>query len=226
MDAIIIKKQKETSITSEAIYQLKQEAYKQWIEAGYEAPWLHHTLEDDEKKRRGSVVFVALDAETGELLGTHSLTLNRRKNMALGYGLAVSPSAQRHGVASCLLKDEVRRLKDAGYMYMIGYTAESAVWSVSWHLRNQYSIIGYKRSPDDNFANYVFRKQLISVTFSSLDGIGFILRHPVYALHSNATFCLLRFALSCAVTRITKDSQGRDNLLGSFARRIIRKRHA
>ena len=81
--------------------------------------------------------------------------------------------------------------------------------------------IGYYRSPKKNYANYVFRKQLIPISFSSPSGIAFILRHPVYALHSSAAFCRLRFYISYAINRLVKHADGRDNLLGRLARKMI-----
>jgi hypothetical protein len=124
-----------------------------------------------------------------------------------------------------MLAYEAECIRQAGYRYLKGATGTTAEWSVCWHLRNGYRIIGYYHSPNDNFANYVFRKQLIPISLSSPADIVFILRHPVYALHSSSTFCLLRFVLSYVITRLTKDSQGRDNLLGHVARKLIHKEH-
>lgn len=173
-----------------------------WIKQGLEASWLHISYEEFCRQLRGFTVFVAQDQATGELLGMHCLKGNKKHRWVSGFRLAVSPSAQDKGVASKILAYEVERLRQAGYRYLKGSTATTAIWSVNWHLKNGYRIIGYYHSPNDNFANYVFRKQLVPVRFSSPNAIWFVMRHPVYALYSCTTFCLLRFWLTYAITRI------------------------
>ena len=148
--------------------------------------------------------------------------VNKKSGRAFGFYLAVSPRAKRLGIASRMLAYEAERIRLAGYRYIKEATATTAEWSVGWHLRNGFRIIGYYHSPNDNFANYVFRKQLIPVSFSSPKAPGFILRHPVYALYNIAAFCRLRFLLACTITHLTKDSHGHDNLLGRIARKMMR----
>jgi hypothetical protein len=120
-----------------------------------------------------------------------------------------------------MLDYEAEYIRKKGYHYIKEVTATTADWSIRWHLKNGFRIIGYYHSPNDNFANYVFRKQLISISLSSPSGIAFILRHPVYALHSSAAFCRLRFYISFAVARLVKHADGRDNLIGRIARKMI-----
>ena len=110
-----------------------------------------------------------------------------------------------------MLAYEAELIRKAGYRYLKEVTATTADWSVRWHLHNGFRIIGYYRLSRDNFANYVFRKQLIPVSLSSLAGVRFVLRHPVYALYSSAVFCRLRFWLTYAV-HLVKDSNGHDNV--------------
>ena len=75
-------------------------------------------------------IFVALDADTNELLGMHVLRLNKRKGRADGADLSVSPKAQHEGIASRMLQAEAQRLRQEGYRYMVGSTAIPATWSV------------------------------------------------------------------------------------------------
>ncbi len=225
MRKIEIKNRKGTDVTDEALYALNKESHGMWSEQGMDAPWMHLSFPEFQQAIRGVPMFVALDTETGELLGMHSFRTRRKQGWCYGFRLAVASSAQREGIASRMLAYEAECIRQAGYRYLKGATGTTAEWSVCWHLRNGYRIIGYYHSPKDNFANYVFRKQLIPINLSSPADIVFILRHPVYALHSSSTFCLLRFVLSYAITRLTKDSQGRDNLLGRVARKLIHKGH-
>ena len=223
MRKIDIKKRKDTDVTDEALYALSKESHRMWTGQGMDAPWMHLSFEEFQKAIRGVPMFVALDAETGELLGMHSFRTRRKQGWCYGFRLAVTSSAQREGIASRVLAYEEEQIRLAGYRYIKEATATTANWSINWHLKNGFRIMGYYHSPNNNFANYVFRKQLIPISLSSLSGIAFILRHPVYALHSSAAFCRLRFLLAYAITCLTKDSQGHDNFLGRLARWILRK---
>ena len=208
-------------MTDEALYALDEESHRIWAENGLDAPWMHRSFAEFQRIIHSVAVFVALDAETGELLGMHCFRTFRRKGCCYGFLLAVTTSVQREGIASKMLAYEVERIRQSGYRYIREVTATTADWSIRWHKKNGFRIIGYYHSPNDNFANYVFRKQLIPISLSSPSGIAFVLRHPVYALHSNAAFCCLRFLLSYTVNRLTKDSDGHDNLLGLVARKLI-----
>ncbi len=221
MRDVIIKNRKKTDVTDEVLYALSLESYRMWQEQGLEAPWMHRSLAEFQRIIHGVTVFVALDAETGELLGMHCFRTYRQQGWCYGFLLAVASSARREGVASRMLEYEVERIRQSGFRYIEEVTATTANWSIRWHLRNGFRIIGYYHSPNDNFANYVFRKQLIPISLSSPSGIAFVLRHPVYALHSSAAFCRLRFLLSYAVTRLTKDADGRDKLISRMARKMI-----
>ena len=225
MREIIIKNRKETDVTDETLYDLFNESFKRWTEKRLEAPWLNVSFEKFSKQMNTSSVFIAVDANTDELLGLHCFRKNKKHRWAYDFYLAVKPKAQGQGIASRMLAYEAEVIKQAGYRYLRGVTGTTAEWSVRWHLRNGYRIIGYYHSPNNNFANYVFRKQLIPISFSSPAAIAFILRHPVYALHSNAVFCRLRFWVAYAITRLTKDSNGQDNLLGRLGRKMIHQGH-
>lgn len=207
MREIIIMTRKEAGISDEALFELVNESYRQWIDQGLEAHWLHRTQEDFRKMIRTATVFVAQDADTGELLGMHSFRGNKKSGRASGFYLTVSPRAKREGIASRMLAYEAERIRQAGYRYIKETTATTAEWSVRWHLKNGYRIIGYYHSPNDNFTNYVFRKQLVpSILWGPTLG-------PLTARMS--------FAASWLVNHLLKHSDGRDNLLGRLVRKII-----
>ena len=198
-------------MTDEALYALNKESHGMWTEQGLDAPWMHLTFPEFQQAIRGVPMFVALDAETGELLGMHSFRTHRKEGWCYGYRLAIASSARREGIASRMLTYEAERIRQAGYRYLRGVTGTTAEWSVRWHLRNGYRIIGYYHSPNNNFTNYVFRKQLApSILWGPTLG-------PLTARMS--------FAASWLVNHLLKHSDGRDNLLGRFARKIIHKEH-
>lgn len=211
MRRIIIKNRKETDVTDEAMYALLKESYQRWKDSGLETPGLHKSLEAFRAAVQRANIFVAMDAETGELLGMHWFRVNRKGRWVYGYYLAVALSAQQEGIASRMLAYEEERICQAGYRYLKGSTPTMADWSVRWHQKNGYRIVGYYRVPNDNFTNYVFRKQLTpSILWGPTLG-------PLIARMS--------FAASWLVNHLLKHSDGRDNLLGRFARRMIHEGH-
>ena len=211
MREVIIKNRKQTEITDEALYALDDESHRIWAEKGLDAPWMHRPFTEFQRIIHSVTVFVALDAETGELLGMHCFRAYQRKGWCYGFLLAVTSSVQREGIASKMLAYEVERIRQSGYRYIREVTATTADWSVRWHLKNGYRIVGYYRVPNDNFTNYVFRKQLMpSILWGPTLG-------PLTARMS--------FAASWLVNHLLKHSDGRDNLMGRFARKLIHKGH-
>jgi hypothetical protein len=94
---------------------------------------------------------------------------------------------------------------------MRGSTATTAIWSIRWHLKNGYRIIGYQRRPQDNHPLYVFRRQLLPPSIC----------RPVYSLYSLTPFCRLRLAATYIATRLFKDGRGNLNWLGRMAKRVV-----
>ena len=201
---------------AEVLYLLEKTAYKQWTESGIYTPMEDMTFEQFERNQRGRVAFVAQDAATGELLGMHTLRLNKLKGSAHGADLSVSPKAQHEGIASRMLEAEAQRLRKNGYRYMVGSTAIPATWSVRWHLKNGYYIVGYSRSERHNYASYVFRKQLaVDVRHHPTDLLWMRPLAPITAK--------LRYCLTWLATKICKDKAGRLNLVGRLAKRSLKK---
>jgi len=212
---IVIKTNKEAEVSVEELYRLFKAAYKNWTDSGIYTPAKDTTLERFTQDISRMAIFVALDADTNELLGMHVLRLNKRKGRADGANLAVSPKAQHEGIASRMLLAEAQRLRKAGYRYMIGSTAIPATWSVQWHLKNGYHIVGYSRSERNNYASYVFRKQI------ALDAR----HHPTDLLWTKPiapVTAKIRYCLTWLATMICKDKAGKLNWLGRMAKRSLR----
>ena len=173
-------------------------------------------LERFQRYLADKTVFVAQDEATGELLGMHTLKLNKRKGRADGANLAVSPKAQHEGIASRMLQTEAQRLRKNGYRYIVENTAIPATWSVQWHLKNGYRIVGYSRSERHNYASYVFRKQIaVDVRHHPTD---LLWTMPLASITARLIYCLTWLA-----TKICKDKAGRLNLVGRLAKRSLKK---
>ena len=201
---IIIKTNKEAQVPVAALNDLRRAAFEQWEKEG-----LYFSMSSDEhfgQYLRDKVVFVAHDAERGELLAMHTLKLNKQKGRANGANLAVSPKAKHEGIASRMLQEEAQRLRKAGYKYMAGNTGIPATWSVKWHLKNGYYIVGYSRSEKNNYASYIFRKPIAPSRLWS---------RPLAPITAKLLYCL-----SWLVTNICKSKSGKLNAIGRIAKEV------
>ena len=213
---IIIKTYKEAEVSVEELYKLEQVAFQQWTDAGLYTPISNISVERLQRYIADKAVIVAQDEATGELLGMHTLKLNKRKGRANGANLAVSPKAQHEGIASRMLEAEAQRLRKAGYRYMVGNTGIPATWSVKWHLKNGYHIVGYSRSERNNYASYIFRKQITTD----------VRHHPTDLLWTKPVAPItakIRYCLTWMATMVCKDKAGKLNWLGRMAKEVRRK---
>ena len=209
---IVIKTSKEAEVSAEELYKLEQAAFQQWTDAGLYTPIAYTPLQQFQRYLTDKAVFVAQDEAAGELLGMHTLKLNKRKGRANGANLAVSPKAQHEGIASRMLEAEAQRLRKAGYRYIVENTAIPAIWSVQWHLKNGYRIVGYSRSERNNYASYIFRKQIATDVLHHPTDLLWVA--PIAPLTAKLLYCL-----SWLATNICKSKSGKLNWIGRMAKR-------
>ena len=212
MREIVIHTLKEKVVPVGELNRLIWSSFEQWTSKGLYVP-----LGDDAHFAnyvRSRVVFVVEDAATGELLAVHTLKLNKRKGSVWGANLAVAPSAKNEGIATRLLQEEIARLRQRGYRSISERTGFPATWSVRWHLKNGYRIVGYSRSEKENYPSYRFRKQF-----------AYDLRH-----HPTDIFWLpyiapvtsrLTYAVTYLATHLCKTKTGKLNALGRFVKAIL-----
>ena len=213
---IVIKTSKEAEVSVEELYELRKAAFQLWGNADLYTSVAYTPIDLFQRYIADKVVFVAQDEATGELLGMHTLKLNKRKGRANGANLAVSPKAQHEGIASRMLQAEAQRLRKAGYRYMVGNTGMPATWSVKWHLKNGYHIVGYSRSERNNYASYIFRKQIaIDVRHHPTDLLWVA---PIASLTAKLLYCL-----SWLATNICKSKSGKLNAIGRIAKDVRSK---
>ena len=209
----------------EELYELDQVAFQRWMDVGLYAQIAYTPLQQFQRYIADKAVFIAQDEATGELLGMHTLKLNKRKGRANGANLAVSPKAQHEGIASQMLEAEAQRLRKAGYRYIVENTAIPATWSVQWHLKNGYYIVGYSRSERnprallaptfrwENYASYIFRKQIaIDLRHHPTDLLWVA---PIASLTAKLLYCL-----SWLATNICKSKSGKLNAIGRIAKEV------
>lgn len=211
---IIITTRKEAGVPVKAVYDLLMESNRQWWDRGLRVPFLENcTQEEFEGSLQRANVFVAKDRETGELLGVHAFRVDRKRNCVIGFDLAISPKAKRQGIATRMLEMETERIRKAGFDYIEGITTIAATWSVRWHLKNGYRIVGYKRPQESQQAVYVFRKQIAPSLLYSTPFIA-----PVV--------CKIRYLLSYLATCIAKHQDGRLTTAGRIGKKLVAMRNA
>ena len=213
--SIEVKTNKETEVSVDQLYELFQAAFGQWTEASLYNSAAHISIEWFKKYLASCAVFVAQDKSTGEVLAMHTLRLNKRKERVDGANLSVSPKAKREGIASRMLEEETQRLRKVGYRYMMGSTGIPATWSVRWHLKNGYRIVGYSRNEKHNYASYVFRKQIVTDVW----------HHPTDLLWTRPiapVTAKISYVASYIATCICKTREGRLNRIGRMAKRIFK----
>ena len=216
MRKVIIKTNKEAGVPAERLYELRKCAFQQWKDAGLTIEGVQVPIEQFKRYLTDKTLFVAQDAATGELLAMRTLTLNSKKGHAAESNLSVAPHAKRQGIATRLIEEEVQWLRDKGYRYTTCSTAIPATWSVQWHLKNGYYIVGYSRSEKRNYASYVFRKQL------TVD----VRHHPTDLLWTKPLAPItakIRYCLTWLATNICKSKSGKLNAIGRIAKDVRSK---
>ena len=209
---IVIKTNKEAEVSVEELYELRKAAFQQYTDKGLYTAVVNTMLEQFQQQIADKAVFIAQDEATGELMGMHTLKLNKRKGRANGANLAVSPKAQHEGIATRMLEVEAQRLCKVGYRYIVENTAIPATWSVQWHLKNGYRIVGYSRSEKRNYPIYTFRKQIATD----------MRHHPTDLLWSKPIVPItakIRYCLTWLATNICKSKTGKLNWIGRMAKR-------
>ena len=213
---IVVKTNKEAGVPAEELYNLRKAAFQQWKDKDLDTWEADVPIEEFKDLLRKSLVFVAQDAATSELLAMRTLILNQKKQCALEGNFSVSPNAKRQGVGSKLFEVEQRHLREKGYRYVTCSTAIPAVWSVRWHLKNGYRIVGYSRSERNNYASYIFRKQIATD----------VRHHPTDLLWTRPVAPVtakLRYCLSWLATNICKSKSGKLNAIGRIAKDVRSK---
>lgn len=153
----------ETTITYQQLADMQHAAFKERLEQGLLFTCSFMTTEQFEAKMKDGYVFVALNKETGELLGSVTIHVNKDKKGNI-YGcheyLAVSPLAKHSGVGSKLAQAWNALLQDKHAKYVLSDTACRATSSVNWHLKNGFQIYELESYRSTNYWSYVFIKYL------------------------------------------------------------------
>ena len=203
-------------MSAEELYKLRKAAFQQWVEKGLDTWIADIPIDEFRQLLRRTETFVAQDEATGELLAMRTLILHKKKGYALEGNFSVSPKAKRQGVGSKLFEVEQQRLRENGYRYVTCTTGIPATWSVQWHLKNGYHIVGYSRSERNNYASYIFRKQIATDVRHHPTDLLWVA--PIAPLTAKVRYCL-----SWLATNICKSKSGKLNAIGRIAKEVRSK---
>ena len=211
---IEITTRKNYEVADEVLFRLFQRSFQQWGENGIEAKFLSQDLEYFRNATRRAVVVLAVPVPVqGEGLMVQGsepvgmLCINRYKDKhAFDFYLTVAPEAKQQGVGTRMLEYAVAHLKERGYKYLIDTTSVHATWSVRWHLKNGYRIVGFGKGRKPYSDSYKFRKQIAP----SLLWTG-----PLAPVTAKCCYWFWR-----VVRWVTQRSDGEFNWVGRSARKI------
>jgi len=163
MTKIVVKQLNESPITYQQIADLQHDAFLERLEQGLRFTCSTMSAEQFEAKMKDGIVFVALDNETNELLGTVTIHIKIDKgDNVYGYHeyLAVSPKAKYSGVGTKLAQAWNKLLEEKAAKYVLSDTACEATSSVNWHLKNGFQIYELESYRSTNYWSFVFIKYL------------------------------------------------------------------
>lgn len=160
---VVVKLLSETSITYSNLADLLHAAFEERLEQGLRFTCSTMSAKEFETKMKGGYVFVALNQETEELLGTVTIHVDTdKRGNVFGYHeyLAVSPKAKHSGVGTKLAQAWNTLLQQQNAKYVLSDTACDATSSVNWHLKNGFQIFELESYRSTNYWSYVFIKYL------------------------------------------------------------------
>lgn len=206
---IVVKKLDETSITYEQIADLMHESFEERLQQGLKFTCSFMSVEQYKKKTADGVVFVAIDEDTQELMGTAVVHVKKADGVIYGYNelAAICSKAKRCGIGSMLLNARVELVKNAGGEYILSDTAVGAQSSIKYHLKNGFKIIGLTSFSSTNYYSYLFRKQLAPSK-----------------LWNNNLFCKLVFIKSYIYTKLISKEDGSKTWLRSIYHKLFRSK--
>lgn len=198
---VVVEELTESDIPLEDVYKLIISSFQQWKENGLNSAVANYSFDEYKSKLHNATILVAHDSDNC-LLGTHTISFNTPK-CCFGKFLAVSPNAKRLGVGTFLFEKQCEIARQRGCEYILEDTSESAYWSVAWHLKQGYYIVGYESFSTNNYYSFIFRKQLVPSK-----------------LWDCMVYCKFIYYLSYCKTKLLKTRYGRYTTLGSYFAKI------
>ncbi len=205
---IEIHKLSETDYTFSDVHSLIKEVYEKRAKEGIHFQALSQTTYEIEKRIRlhDGVVFVAIDIDSNDLVGTGTILFHKDKHGQpfCGFVLeAVKETAQGKGIGTMIRKRREKLAIEKGNLYISSSTAEKAYSSIRYHLRCGSVKYGYYSAPNTDYYSINFRKYLHSDS------------RWIYL------YCSIRYYIVKFYTKLMKKQNGKFTVLGGILHKFV-----
>lgn len=206
---ILIKELSETDFTLNDIHEFIKTVYEKRADDGIHFQALSKPTESIEQRINDNhgIVFVAVDEQSQELLGTGTILFHNDDNQIPYAGFilaAVRPDAQGRGIGHLLRQRREKCAKEMGCHYIISSTASNAESSIKYHLKNGAKKYGFSSSKNSDYYSIIFRKDIVS------------------SYKGSTLYCFIRYHLTKTKTKLLFHEDGTYTKLGGFCRSIIK----
>lgn len=158
---VIIKNRKDTDFSYADVVALLHLAFEERWRQGLHFSCAKMTAEEFEADTKVCELFVAVDRESGRLIGHSAIRIYRKPDKPV-YGLfeylAVHPDAARQGIASRLLNTCIDYCLSQGAEFILSDTATRAKSSVKFHFKNGFQLADIYSYHQTNYLSFVFKR--------------------------------------------------------------------
>lgn len=197
-----------TSVSYEQLVALMHDSFKEQYEAGIHFTGSVITIDWLKDNIKNSIVIVALDHDSSELLGMiafeYSKNKKEEKYAYLDY-IAVASKVKYCGIGKSLMQTLIYSATSNGCRFILSDTCSLSENAINFHLRYGFSIVGLKSYSSTDYWSYKLRYQ--------------ISRPSLWNCH---LYKRIRYYSSCIFAKITKDINGNYTQFGKLYIRLCK----
>lgn len=189
----------------EEVLTLIHSSFKEHLGHGLKFTCSYYTLQDLDEKVLGGECFFAV--KDNKIIGLISILVKDLSTEAYLSISAVHPQFKSLGVGSLLMKEVLVFLREQNVKVLISDTSINARNTVRWYVKKLgCRIVGYQSYPSTNYYSYIFRLDLVPVSF--------------FTKHVKYPFMFIKSYLRC---KITKRRNGQYTPVGKMLKCLFRK---
>ncbi len=197
----LVKVLSDTKFTIKDIHDFIKTVYEKRADEGIHFQALSKSTESIEQRidDNHGIVFVAVDEQSQELLGTGTILFHYDENHVLYAGFileAVRPDVQGQGIGKMLKQQREVCAKERGCHYIISSTASNAVSSIKYQLKSGAKKYGFSSAKNSDYYSIYFRKDIVS------------------SFKGSALYCFIRYQVTKAKTKLLFHKDGSFTKLG------------
>lgn len=207
---VLVKELSETKYTIKDIHDFIKTVYEKRADEGIHFQALYKSTESIEQRINDShgIVFVAVDEQSQELLGTGTILFHYDENHIPYAGFileAVRPDVQGQGIGKMLKQRREECAKERGCHYIMSSTASNAESSIKYHLKSGAKKYGFSSAKNSDYYSIYFRKDIVS------------------SFKGSALYCFIRYQVTKAKTKLLFHDNGSFTKLGEVCYNTFKK---